>query len=161
MPTETLVLRHPTVGDGAHLWQLARDGGGLDLNTPYAYLLLADQFGATSLVAEEGGHLAGFVAGLPLPQQPGSLFVWQIGVAPSHRGRGLGRRMLHELLRRSGAHYLEASVTPSNTASQRLFRGVARDLDVACHERAWLEPEHFPTPGHEPEVRFCIGPLPA
>ncbi|MTV25745.1 diaminobutyrate acetyltransferase [Nitriliruptoraceae bacterium ZYF776] len=161
MPTDTLVLRHPTLQDGAALYELVRDGGGLDRNSPYAYLLLADRFSATSLVAEEAGGTAGFIAGLPLPEDPGTLFVWQIGVAPSHRGRGLGRRMLVDLAQRSGARYLEASVTPSNTASRRLFRGFARELGVPCHESAWLEAGHFPAgEDHEPEDRFRIGPLP-
>jgi L-2,4-diaminobutyric acid acetyltransferase len=155
-------LRHPTLADGAAIYELVREGGGLDLNTPYAYLLLADRFAATSTVAEDpSGSLAGTVLAFRPPEDPTTLFVWQVGVHPAHRGEGLAARMLHELLRLTAVDHLEATVTPSNTASDRLFRGVARDLDVPCEVTAWAAAEDFPGGGHEREDRYRIGPLPS
>lgn len=160
--TDTTTLRAPSAADGGDMWRLVRDSGVLDLNSPYCYLMVAKRFAQTSVVAEEGGRLVGFVAGFRPPDTPGALFVWQIGVDASQRGQGLGTRMLHWLIERTrplGVTHLEATVTPSNTASQRLFHGVARDHGTECRKTPWLEVDDFPEAGHEPEALLRIGPL--
>lgn len=158
-----LVLRHPTRDDGAAMYRFVRDHGGLELNTAYAYIVLAGDQTATSLVAyDDDGTLRGFVLGYRPPTRPDVLFVWQIGVDPATRGLGLGRRMLLRLLddtRPDGVRYLEATVTPSNGASQKLFRSVARELDVECEDRPHLTSDVFPDDGHEAEDLFRIGPF--
>lgn len=161
-PSE-LTLRHPTRDDGAAMYRFVRDHGGLELNTGYAYVVFAGDLTATSLVAyDEGGTLRGFVLGYRPPTRPDVLFVWQVGVDPATRGQGLGRRMLLRLVddtRPAGVHYLEATVTPSNGASQKLFRSVARELDAECEDRPHLTTDVFPEPGHEAEDLFRIGPF--
>jgi L-2,4-diaminobutyric acid acetyltransferase len=153
-------LRAPDLADGAALWRLARDSGTLDLNSPYAYLLWCGEFAATSVLAEVDGRPAGFVTGFRPPERPHVLFVWQVAVAAEHRGLGLAGRMLDALLERDPAlRAVEATVTPSNTASQRLFRALARRHGCACTERPCIETAHFPDPGHEPELLFHIGPI--
>lgn len=152
-------LRAPTRVDGAALWRLARDSGALDLNSPYAYLLWCDQFARTSIVADVGGEPAGFVTGFLCPERNDVLFVWQVAVASEHRGLGLAGRMLDALALRLRPRALEATVTPSNTASRRLFLGFARRHGCACREEAYLEPQHFPDRGHESEVLYHIGPI--
>lgn len=143
------------------MWQFVADHGGLERNTAYAYLVLADDFADTCVVAEEGGTLAGFVLGYRPPPRPDTLFVWQVGVAPSHRGQGLARRMILDLLERHAPQvtYLESTVTPSNTASRRLFRSIAEARGTTCHESAYLTEQHFPEAGHEAEDKFRIGPF--
>lgn len=152
------------------MWQFIADHGGLELNTAYAYLVLADDFTDTCVVAVERGSepgdvadgtLAGFVLGYRPPTRPDTLFVWQVGVAPSHRGQGLARRMILEVLERNApeVRFLESTVTPSNTASRRLFRSVAEARDTTCDVTDHLTEDHFPEDGHEAEQRFRIGPL--
>lgn len=161
-PARTDVLRHPSREDGAAMWRLVRDHGGLELNTGYAYVVLAEDFTATSLVAVDGDELMGFVLGYRPPTRPDVLFVWQIGVSPAARGQGLGRRMLRRLLedgRPEGVAYLEATVTPSNEASRRLFRSVAREFDAPCDVQPYLTSDDLPEVGHEPEDLFRIGPV--
>lgn len=136
-----------------------RDGGGLDLNSPYAYLLLTRFFGRTSVVAEDGDVLAGVILGIRPPEDPTTLFVWQIGVSPEHRGRGLGRQMLDWLAATAESHHLAATVTPTNTVSDRLFRGFARDHDAPCEVTPWASPADFPGAGHDAEDLYRIGPL--
>ena len=160
--TPIATFRHPTSSDGRALFELVRDAGGLDLNTPYAYLLLGRMFATTSVVAEApDGTLAGTVLALRPPEDPATLFVWQVGVAPTHRGQGLASQLLAWLLERTGPTHLDATVTPSNTASDRLFRGLARDLGVPCTVTPWASADDFPGSGHEREDRYRIGPLPA
>lgn len=152
-------LRPLAPDDGPALHALVRDGGGLDLNTPYAYVLSARFFAATSVIADGPDGPAGFVLGITPPPAPDTLFVWQVGVAPSARGRGLGLTMLRWLIDEVGPTYLEATVTPSNTASQRLFRALARDLDAPLVTRRWVEGTELGDDGHEPEDLHRIGPI--
>jgi L-2,4-diaminobutyric acid acetyltransferase len=153
-------LRPPEIKDGAVLWRMAKDSQALDLNSPYAYLMWCDRFAQTSVVAEVDGWPAGFLVGFRPPGQPDVLFVWQVAVADEYRGLGLASRMLDDLLQRDPAlSFVEATVTPSNEASQRLFRALARRNDCPCSEEPYLRTEHFPSPGHEPEHLFRIGPI--
>ncbi|HEV7370915.1 MAG TPA: diaminobutyrate acetyltransferase [Arenibaculum sp.] len=156
-----LSLRNATFGDGADIWRLVGETGVLDLNSPYAYLMMGNWFADTSVVAAADGRLAGFVMGFSPPRQADTVFVWQVGVAAAMRGRGLGRRMLDALVRRSpGAiRYLEATVTPSNEASEALFRGFARSRAARCAVSDLFPSHAFPTGGHEAERLFRIGPL--
>ena len=157
-------LRTATTEDGPAIWRLVRDTGVLDLNTPYAYLLLADHFRDTCIVAEQGGEVVGFVAAYVLPARPEVVFVWQIGVAAAARGQGLALRLLLRLLESPacrGVWELQATVTPDNEPSARLFRALARQLGCRCEVQHDRYPAHlFPGDAHEPEHLFVVGPLP-
>lgn len=147
------------------MWRLVVDMGALDVNSPYAYLLVCSHFAGTSVVADdpEAGGLIGFVASYRLPEDPDVLFVWQVGVSPRQRKRGIGRKLLHGLLQRpgnAGVRYLHATVTPSNTASDRLFRAFADAIAAPCSTAEEYPADMFPVGGHEPEVLYRIGPFP-
>src|SRR5690606_25915916 len=147
--------------DGRAMWEMARDSGALDLNSPYAYLLFGEHFAATSVVAEHRGRIVGFVAGYLPPTDPDLVFVWQVAVDPSMRGAGLGRALLHTTFARSrplGTVGITATVTPSNDASRRLFQAVARDLDLLYREEPLFGAELFPGEGHEAEHRIVLAP---
>ncbi len=146
------------------MWRLAVDTEALDANSPYAYLLVCTHFAATSIVAEdpEGQGLAGFVAAYRLPDDPDVLFVWQIAVSADRRDAGLGGELLRALMARPGnrgARWLEATVTPSNRASQRLFHSFARSVGAGCDTTGNHPADLFPGGDHEPEVLHRIGPL--
>jgi diaminobutyrate acetyltransferase len=156
-------FRAPDKSDGAAIWALVKKSGVLDLNSAYNYLLLGEYFSDTCRVAYNGGRLAGFVSGFVPPRQPDTLFVWQIGVDPAEQGRGLGKRLLCDILATPACghlRYLEATVTPSNTASERLFRAIADEFDVPCRVSPIFAEDDFPGEAHEPERRFRIGPIP-
>lgn len=152
-------FRKARPADGARMYELVREMGGLELNTAYFYVLFCIDFADTCVVAEVDGELAGFVLGHRPPERPDTVFVWQVGVAPFMRKQGMARRLLDAFLEQNpDARWLEASVTPSNTASRKLFRSVARDHGVDCDVSDFMRAEHFPD-GHEPEELFRIGPL--
>lgn len=160
-------LRVPTPEDAAELWYCVRDSGSLDLNSPYAYLLVCSDFADTSLVARDTEGLLGFVAAYRPPRDPDAIFVWQVAVAARARGRGLGQRLLVSLLASDAnrtARELTATVTPDNEASLALFRGVARRLGAGCREQERFPATLFPDEGsgevHLPELELRIGPLP-
>lgn len=142
------------------------DLGVLDVNSAYAYMLIGEHHAGTSVVAEIGGHLVGFITAYVLPEDPQTLFVWQVGVAAAGRGRGLATRMLFEILLREGCadvHYLDTTIGPSNEASRALFRGLARRLNTDVVESELFSSEMFgdfeEDEPHEPEILFRIGPF--
>jgi L-2,4-diaminobutyric acid acetyltransferase len=158
-----VTLAEPVLRDGPELWRLARDTHVLDVNSPYSYALWCRDFGATSIVARIGGVARGFVTGYVRPARSDTLFVWQVAVDGAMRGRGLARRMLDRLGERAaarGCRYVEATVTPDNLPSAKLFESFARSRGCALVREPLFGPEHLPD-DHEPEILFRIGPLPA
>lgn len=151
------VFAPPRPEDGRHLWRIARDSKTLDLNSPYSYVLWCRDFAATSVVVRAGGEIRGFVTGFDRPEEPGTLFVWQVAVDAAWRGRALAGRMLAYLANR-GHRFVEATVTPDNTASDRLFTAFARDRGAELRRTPLLAGELFPG-DHEPEELYRIGPL--
>lgn len=156
---DRIVFRLPRYGDGARVWALVRDAGALELNTPYCYLMMCGYFGATCLLAEQAGGLVGAVIGFAVPDRPDTVFVWQVGVAATHRGLGLATALLERLVRQTRARFIEATVTPSNDASQRLFLGLARRSRTGCETCTGFPASAFPGGAHEEEVAFRVGPF--
>ena len=161
-----IVLRGARPEDAAAMHALAERSGALEVNSAYCYLLLADHFRATSVVAERHdpagrGDVVGMVVGYRPPTRSDAIFVWQVGVDPAMRGRGLARAMLHAFAATpgaAGARFLEATVTPDNAASRALFHAFARDRAAEIHEEDGYPAALFPG-GHEPERLLRIGPL--
>lgn len=161
-PSPALIVRPPTVEDASAMWRLVRDSGALDLNSPYSYLILCQHFAETCLVAEKAGEIVGFVTAYRPPTALNVIFVWQIGVSQSMRGQRVGLTLLEALVRKEAAHgvsFLEATVTPSNTPSQALFRALARRFHTNCVETPGFSPQLFPEGSHEAEDLFRIGPF--
>ncbi len=158
--SDELHLREPVPEDGASLWELVQMVG-LDLNSPYAYLLVGRHLAPTSTVAVFQDRVVGFVSAYRPPIHDDVLFVWQVGTHPSMRGRGLARQMiLHSLGREvnQGVRWIESTVTPDNVASQRLFRSIARDLETEIDVQPYFPRELFPGEG-KPELLHRIGPI--
>ncbi len=156
-----LVLRAPGISDGAALHRLVRDSPPLDLNSPYAYLLLCAHHARTCVLAESAAGIAGMVSAYRPPATPEVVFVWQDAVAPAARGQNLALRMLEHLLAQpalAGCRWLETTVTPSNTASRRVFETLATRLNAQSVERTFFSAEDFQDPHHEPEMLIRIGP---
>jgi L-2,4-diaminobutyric acid acetyltransferase len=157
-------LRSPVATDARSIWQLVDALPDLDSNSPYAYLLLCSHFAGTALIARRNSEPAGFVLGYQRPDEATTAFVWQIAVAESARGCGLGRAMLDRWFARCteafDARFLEATVTPSNRASRALFTSFANKRSVSLEEQvafpSGLFPEH---PPHESEISLRIGPM--
>ncbi|MER6095937.1 diaminobutyrate acetyltransferase [Streptomyces sp. NPDC001728] len=163
-------LGRARASDGSGLWRIARDSGELDVNSPYSYLLWCRDFADTTAVARDSvGRPVGFVTGYLRPDDPRTLFVWQVAVDGSHRGTGVAGALLDSLAARVAAEHgldrMEATVTPGNAPSDRMFRSYARRHGATVTQEVLFPATDFPgTPGsdgtgHEPEVLYRIGPL--
>ena len=126
---KTLFIRKPTTDDGWGIYELVKACPPLDVNSGYAYLLLATQFRDTCAVAtDEEGEIVGFVSGYVKRNAPDTYFLWQVAVGEKARGTGLARRLVEAVLMRPGmgdVRHLETTITPDNEASWGLFKRLA------------------------------------
>jgi len=163
---QTAYLRPPGAGDAIAIRAIAAATGVLDLNSTYAYLLLATDFAASSIVAENAGEITGFITGYHPPQRPDVLFVWQVAVAPQAQGQGLASAMIDALVHRVRAERrghpiaVEATVAPDNAASRAFFGAFADRHGVALTERPHFAADLLDADGaHQDEPMLRIGPL--
>lgn len=159
-----LLIDRPSVADGAALWRIAKDSGTLDLNSSYSYLLWCRDFAGTSAVARGAdGEPVGFVTGYVRPERPHTLLVWQVAVDAAYRGHGLAAALLDGLTARVGAERglssVETTITPGNTASERLFISYAARHGATVEREVLFDTGLFPDGPHDPEVLYRIGPL--
>lgn len=160
--TGDVVFRAPNPDEGGAIWRLVRDTGTLDLNSSYLYLLLARDFADTCIVAVRDGELLGFASGYRRPVDPTVIFLWQIGIAPTAQGQGLGKRLLSNFLNQTGAltaDWLETTIAPDNAASEALFTGMAEHMGVQWQKYPCFSADDFPETGHADEILYRIGPL--
>lgn len=161
---EFLEIDTPRVEDGAAIWRIARDSQALDLNSSYSYLLWCRDFAATSVVARgSDGEPIAFVTGYVRPERPEALVVWQVAVDEAHRGRGMAGILLDALTAKvadsRGVREIETTVTPDNTASDRLFTSYAQRHGARLEREVLFDGGLFPEGTHQPEVLYRIGPL--
>lgn len=159
-------LRPPRGSDAIPIRDLVAGTGALDLNSTYAYLLLATDFAATSIVTEVDGELQGFIAGYHPPPRPDVLFVWQVAVATTAQRGGLAGAMLDTLVRRVRSKNdgrpitVEATVSPGNERSRAFFGAFARRHGVPLSETPHFTADQLdPTGAHEDEPLLRIGPI--
>lgn len=158
---QTLCIEKPKVTDGSLMWQLVKQTT-LDENSPYKYIMMCEYFRETCVVVKKNEQLLGFITAFIPPKQQDVIFVWQVGVDPSQQGKGIASKMLFELLKRDvcrNVRFLEATVTPSNQASQSLFQGFARKKQTECVVTPCFSADLFPGNDHEEELSFRIGPF--
>ena len=157
-----VACRPPQPADAAEVRALVEASGSLDVNSTYAYLLLCTHFARTCVVAEDDGRLLGFASGYRKPDDGTTLFIWQVAVDPTARGRGVASRMLDELLERDACRsvrWLEATISPGNRASWALFESFAQRRGADCTRSALFRPEDFGAEVHEEERLLRVGPI--
>lgn len=162
--SNTLYYRSPRREDGASMWSLVRDSGTLDLNSSYCYLVLAEWFSDTCKLAvnmndQQVHEAVGLVTGFRQPAEQDTLFVWQIAVDKAYRGQGIAMRLLDELTANSEIRYLEATISPSNLSSRRLFEKWANKHKAPIVKSEGFGETCFPDQLHEHEQLYRIGPI--
>lgn len=160
-PSENIVFSKPTKKDGAAMWKLVTNST-LDTNSSYKYILMSEYFQDTCVVAKENNQVVGFITAFIPPKKPDTVFVWQVGVDSSQRGKGIASKMLHYLLESEQCKhvsYMEATITPTNKASQSLFQRLARDFNTEINSSEFFTEEIFPGDEHEEELKFVVGPI--
>jgi L-2,4-diaminobutyric acid acetyltransferase len=140
------------------LTQLVQRIETLDTNSGYLYALMCTHFANYCAIALQQNALIGFVTAYPLPTQPSTLFVWQIGVCPSARGKGIARGLLNQIQNRPWfAHIREVQCTidPLNPASRALFSRWAQELSGLLTEQPFFTALELGA-NHPPEPLISI-----
>ncbi len=160
--TPAINLRKPHKDDGYRLHQLVAECPPLDPNSIYCNLLQCSHFADTSVAAEKAGDLVGFISGHIPPQQPETVFVWQVAVHEKGRGQGLAKRMLKAIVARDACNdvtHMETTITEDNDASWALFRSFARDMGAELTSREHFEKGTHFGGHHDSEFLLRIGPF--
>jgi len=147
MTNDDITFRKPVSEDGAAIWELIRACKPLDENSMYCNLIQCDHFADTCVLAELTGEPVGWISAYVRPDDPETLFVWQVAVSELARGRGLGSRMLRHVLARdecAGITRMQTTITQDNKASWALFgrfaEKVGGDLEDEPHYKC---EDHF------------------
>ncbi|HET7901649.1 MAG TPA: GNAT family N-acetyltransferase [Candidatus Nanopelagicales bacterium] len=117
----TATLRQARLEDHPRIIAVVDDWWGGRRMAALLPSLFLEHFAGTSYVAEDGdGELVGFLVGFDSPDHPGESYVHFVGVSPTQRGTGLGRR-LHETFadaaRERGMTTVRCVTSTQNTAS--------------------------------------------
>jgi L-2,4-diaminobutyric acid acetyltransferase len=160
--SQEIELRVPTLEDGMSVFRLIKRCPPLDTNSSYCNILQTSHFASTSVAAERGGQVVGFISGYILPDRPDTLFIWQVAVDGEARGIGLASKMLINLLARSACKkvsYLETTITQNNVPSWSLFKALGEKLSADLQSSIWLEKEAHFDGEHDSEALVRIGPF--
>lgn len=155
-------IRAPRSTDGAAIWSLIRSQPSLDDNSLYCNLLQASHFAGTCALAELNGEVVGWVSAYIPPEQPDTLFVWQVCVDEAAKGQGLARRLIGDVLSRPACRQvtiLECTITQDNEPSWALFRSLARHLGAQLHQAEHFARDSHFAGQHDSEYAVRIGPF--
>ncbi|OIJ90929.1 GNAT family N-acetyltransferase [Streptomyces colonosanans] len=126
-----LTMRGVTEADLPELVRVDREAFPQE---PYPYFVLRQLFdlhGDRLLVLDDGEHLHGYVLFVTTSDGYRSWIV-SLGVTRDQRGRGLGRRLMLEVLRRlraEGVREARLTVEPTNAAAIALYRSLGFSSD--------------------------------
>jgi ribosomal protein S18 acetylase RimI-like enzyme len=133
----SITLRHARPSDyGRVIGRVNVWWGGREM-APMLPRLFFLHFEGTSLVAEEGDELAGFVCGFLSQTAPEEAYIHFVGVAPEHRGGGVGR-MLYERffdeVRDAGRSIVRCVTSPVNEGSVAFHEALGFEVDRVAED---------------------------
>lgn len=158
----SFLFQIPSKEDGWAVSQLVKDCPPLDSNSVYCNLLQCHHFAETSVAVKLDSKLVGFVSGYLLPNKPNTLFVWQVAVSESARGKGLASQMLGHILARDickSVEFVETTITEANQASWALFRRLADTYASPLSEEVLFDQDTHFSGHHDSEMLVKVGPL--
>jgi L-2,4-diaminobutyric acid acetyltransferase len=158
-----ITFRCPQLADGLKIYNLIAASPPLDVNSSYLYFLQSSHFAQTCVLAEQDGELLGFVSGYLRPDKPTELFVWQMVVAEAGRGKGIAKNLVRQQLKQAlqlqpQLASLSCTISPSNQASQGVFKSLAKHFGMQLSKEEFLTEAHFAGQEHEAEDYYCLQP---
>ncbi|WP_216211821.1 GNAT family N-acetyltransferase [Amycolatopsis aidingensis] len=99
--------------------------------------LFLQHFASTSLIAEDDGHLAGFLVGFYSADDPAAAYIHFVGIDPGRRRAGLGRRLYETFFAAAtvaGRQLVRAVTSPGNQGSIAFHRGMGFQLEPGDRE---------------------------
>ncbi|WP_017606743.1 GNAT family N-acetyltransferase [Nocardiopsis alkaliphila] len=119
-------IRNAVPGDHSRIVEVCDDWWGKPVTHILPRLFL-DHFHTSSLIAESGGGLSGFLVGFPSLSLSDEAYVHFAGVSPAHRRSGLARelyRLFIDVARADGRTVVRAITSPANEGSIAFHRSM-------------------------------------
>jgi ribosomal protein S18 acetylase RimI-like enzyme len=128
-----LQIRHANPSDYGRVIQHVNAWWGGREMAPMLPKLFFLHFEGTSFVAEdEGGNLVAFLIGFVSQTHPDEAYVHFVGVAPEHRGSGVGRRLYERFFETVGEHgctTVRCVTSPANSGSIAFHEALGFTVD--------------------------------
>lgn len=128
-----LKIRHANPSDYGRVIQHVNAWWGGREMAPMLPKLFFLHFEGTSFVAEdEGGNLVAFLIGFVSQTHPDEAYVHFVGVAPEHRGSGVGRRLYERFFETVGEHgctTVRCVTSPANSGSIAFHEALGFTVD--------------------------------
>lgn len=159
---QELVFSEPTGHDGPAITQLIKESPPLDNNSAYCNLLQCSHFAKTCMIAKHDSNVVGWISAYIPPEAPNQIFIWQVAVHASMRGKGLAKQMLNQLLARPNINHVQSlstTITKDNIASWSLFKSIAKSLNVELNAEPHFEKEAHFNGAHDTEWMVTLGPF--
>jgi L-2,4-diaminobutyric acid acetyltransferase len=121
---KTQKIRELSIVDAATLQKLTNQCQPLLINDIYVNIFLAKYFENTCFLLKNSGEAVGFVSGLRSTVEPTIFFLWQLGIIPKLRGKGLSTLLIEKVVKAAqdlGCHRIQFSIAPGNEQSLRAF----------------------------------------
>lgn len=162
-PAEHLItIGQPAGTDGSTVHTLIANCPPLDTNSVYCNLLQCTHFADTCAIARHTGNIIGFVSAYIPPTRQDTLFVWQVAIHETMRGKGLGKVLIQNILGREtcrNVRYLQTTITAENNSSWRMFRSLAQGIGAKTTHTTHFERDAHFGGRHETEFMLTIGPF--
>lgn len=155
---DEIIIINPSQDDAKDIYKLIKNSKPLDLNSQYLYLLQTTYFSDTCLIAKYREKTMGFVSGFIHPKDNKIFFVWQIAVHNEFRGKNIAYTMLKRLLENqklSNIQSIHTTISPSNIASQKVFKKLANELKLDTEISIFANKEDFED-SHEDELLYIF-----
>ena len=153
-------ITSPSKKDGYEVSNLVARCPPLDLNSTYHYLIQSHYFNQTCSVAFEGEKVIAFVSGFINPANKNCLFIWQVAIDESYRGKGLGIELIEFLLdQNKDVNTIETSITKNNIASRRMFQKIVKKYEATMYEEILFDKHEDFSNEHESEILVTISQI--
>jgi diaminobutyrate acetyltransferase len=120
-------VRNPGEGDFLRVHNFVKQCDTIETYPKHLFKIITRYLGNSCYIAEIGDRIIGFSMGMRSQRDPETFFLWQIGVIPGLRGKGVAKELVEAMERRArslGCSKIEATVDPANRQSYRLFEGM-------------------------------------
>ena len=153
-------ITFPTKKNGSAVARLIERCPPLDLNSTYHYLIQSHYFNRTCSVAFEGEKVVAFVSGFIKPVNENCLFIWQVAIDESYRGKSLGIELIEFLLdQNKDVNIIETTITKNNIASRRMFQKIVKKYETTMSEETLFDKKEDFSSEHDSEMLITIGPF--
>ena len=115
-----ITIRNITEKDHAILHSLALKCPPLDVHTQYTYWVNATYFGKSSFLMLDDDNPVGYIMAIDTPEL---IFIWQIGILPEYRHKGLSRKLIDSCVKYADSigKPMQVTIAEDNKSSYAAF----------------------------------------